>query len=77
MAYFWPLYTRLDKLADDQAPKPAYFRFLTLLGEHAHITHPKQQPSCSAPCVTSLVLAPPPEQRWPRQLQASQVGSPG
>ena len=35
MQHFWPLYSRLDRLADDQAPKPAYFRFLTLLGRQA------------------------------------------
>ena len=32
MKHFWPLYLRLEQLADEQAPKPAYFRFLTLLG---------------------------------------------
>ena len=36
MTYFWPLFTRLDQLADDEAPKPAYFRFLTLLGAVPH-----------------------------------------
>ena len=38
MAYFWPLYTRVDQVADDEAPKPAYFRFLTLLGGSAAAT---------------------------------------
>ena len=32
MKHFWPLYSRLEQLATDEVPKPAYFRFLTLLG---------------------------------------------
>ena len=37
MSYFWPLYARMQQLADDEAPLPAYFRFLTLLGMPARL----------------------------------------
>lgn len=32
LKHFWPVYDTLARLADGDAGKPAYFRFLTLLG---------------------------------------------